>query len=377
LPTGTSVTYTPQQLASADYPGLIGNGERIQTVGVAMVMVAASLSPTGERYRNVANFVDAFFARLPQLQAPPHHPKWTEVKLTAELPGWKRFAPAISLLERQATSVATAGEGANAPPATAAFSRPPTELIFTILPGGTTIEMVSLPGGSFLMGSDDDESEKPIHRVAIAPLAIARDPVTVGQWKVCVAAKGCPEIAAEGGDDAPMTNVSWDDAQHFVMWLQAVTKEAYRLPSEAEWEYAARGGTRTRYWWGNQMVHGLADCRGCGGSFNPHHVVQVAAFPPNPFGLNDMAGTVAEWVADCSHKNYEGAPTTNAAWESGDCRQHMLRGGSWQNDPSYLRTSSRDSYDTYVRYLTHGFRPALSQDGSSTASVTEPKGGSR
>jgi formylglycine-generating enzyme required for sulfatase activity len=233
------------------------------------------------------------------------------------------------------------------------------------LPGGTSLEMVALPGGTFVMGSAEDESEKPVHGVVVAPFAIARYPVTVRQWKECVAAKGCPEIEA-GDDNAPMTNVSWDDAEHFVAWLSEVTKREYRLPSEAEWEYAARAGTQTRYWWGDAFRRGLADCRGCGASFDPRHALTVGGFPANAFGLSDMAGTVAEWVADCWHKNYRGAPARASTWDGGDCQQHVLRGGSWQNDPSYLRASSRDSYDTYVRYPTHGFRPAWSlQQGSS------------
>jgi formylglycine-generating enzyme required for sulfatase activity len=154
-----------------------------------------------------------------------------------------------------------------------------------------------------------------------------------------------------------------------------VTKDAYRLPSEAEWEYAARAGAKTRYWWGNEVVRGMADCKGCGASFDPHHTLKVGAFPPNPFGLNDMAGTVAEWVADCWHKNYHGAPEDGRPWDGGDCSQHVLRGGSWQNDPSELRAASRDAYDSGVRYLTHGFRPAHSDPSSPFAATVRKADG--
>jgi formylglycine-generating enzyme required for sulfatase activity/TRAP-type uncharacterized transport system substrate-binding protein len=235
------------------------------------------------------------------------------------------------------------------------------------LPGGTWLEMVPISGGAFLMGSNDDASEKPVHRVTVAPFSIARFPVTVLQWKECVAARACADIAG-GDDNAPITNVSWDDAQRFVAWLGKATGAAYRLPSEAEWEYAARAGTDTRYWWGNEVIRGMADCKGCGTAYDPRHTLKVGAFPANPFGLHDMAGTVAEWVADCWHKNYRGAPEGGAPWDSSDCGQHVLRGGSWQNDPSELRASSRDAYDASVRYLTHGFRPARSeQEGATTA----------
>ncbi len=221
-------------------------------------------------------------------------------------------------------------------------------------------EMVELPGGVFTMGSNDDGSERPTHHVSLRPFAIGKYPVTIDEWKECVAAHACPEIAAAGEDDAPMTNVSWSDAQQYAAWLARATGAPYRLPSEAEWEYAARGGTQTKYWWGNEMKPGIAACKGCGEPYDPHHPVKVGSFPANPFGLHDMSGGVAEWVADCWHKDYHGAPADGSAWQDDNCREHVLRGGSWQNDPSYLRTTSRDSYDTGVRYLTHGFRLARS-----------------
>jgi formylglycine-generating enzyme required for sulfatase activity len=155
--------------------------------------------------------------------------------------------------------------------------------------------------------------------------------------------------------------VSWADAQQFAEWLAKETHKRYRLPSEAEWEYAARGGTQTTYWWGNAPLKNMADCKGCGDAYDPHHPAKVGAFKANPFGLHDMTGTVAEWVADCWHRDYQGAPSDQAVWSGGDCSTHVLRGGSWQNDITYARASSRDNYDTRVRYLTHGFRLALTQ----------------
>ena len=120
----------------------------------------------------------------------------------------------------------------------------------------------------------------------------------------------------------------------------------------------------------------MADCRGCGDAQQPHHLLKVASFPANPFGLTDMSGTVAEWVADCWNKNYRGAPATNSPWVDRNCRQHVLRGGSWQNDASEARSASRDPYDTWVRYLTHGFRPARSDEVQqhSTTKLTQSKG---
>jgi formylglycine-generating enzyme required for sulfatase activity/class 3 adenylate cyclase len=223
----------------------------------------------------------------------------------------------------------------------------------------TEPEMVSIAGGMFRMGSNEDPSEQPIHGVTVGPFLMAKYPVTVRQWRECVKAKACGYVP-NGDDDAPVSNVSWADAQQFVGWLSQTTQQRYRLLSEAEWEYAARAGTDTRYWWGNAMKPGLADCKGCGG---PHDAVQpakVGVLPPNPFGLNDIGGGVAEWVDDCWHKDYRGAPADGSAWLGSDCRERVLRGGSWRNDSSYVRSASRDHYDASVRYPTHGVRLARS-----------------
>jgi formylglycine-generating enzyme required for sulfatase activity len=218
-------------------------------------------------------------------------------------------------------------------------------------------EMVNLPGGQFIMGSNDDPSEKPPHDVTVVAFALGRYPVTIGEWRRCVADKACSYEPA-GGDDLPVYNVSWTDAQEYVAWLSKITQAKYRLPSEAEWEYAARANTATKFWWGNTVVPNTAACKGCGTDANAALPVKVGAFAPNPLGLHDMAGGIAQWVADCWVKDYQGAPRNGAARELPNCRQRVLRGGSWKNDSSYMRSSSRDYYDTGVRYLTHGFRVA-------------------
>jgi len=221
-------------------------------------------------------------------------------------------------------------------------------------------EMVELPGGTFAMGSNDDPTEQPVFRVTVPPFALGRLPVTIGEWRRCVAARAC-SYNPDGEDDMPVHNVSWNDAQQYVEWLSNITGVSYRLPTEAEWEYAARAGTSTRYWWGNQLVAGMANCKGCGDASDPRLPLPAGSFAPNPFGLHDMAGGVTQWVADCWHKNYRGAPVDGAVWDAPNCRERVLRGGSWMNDPSYSRVSSRDRYDAGVRYPTHGFRVARSR----------------
>ncbi|MBR0842508.1 SUMF1/EgtB/PvdO family nonheme iron enzyme [Bradyrhizobium liaoningense] len=219
-------------------------------------------------------------------------------------------------------------------------------------------EMIAIRGGSFAMGSNDDPTERPVHQVSIKPFSIGKYPVTVQEWNECATAKAC-SFTASGKDDAPVSNVSWTDAQQYAAWLAQATKKSYRLPSEAEWEYAARGGTQTKYWWGDKLQPGMAGCKDCG-EIAAEQPAKVGSFKPNPFGLYDMGGGVDQWVADCWHRTYQGAPADGSAWISGDCPSHVLRSGSWKNDSRYVRPSNRDGYDTNVRYPTHGFRVALS-----------------
>ena len=220
-------------------------------------------------------------------------------------------------------------------------------------------EMNTIRGGSFTMGSNDDVTEKPTHQVTIKPFAISKYPISIRDWNECAAAKACAFVAT-GRDDAPVTNVSWSDAKQFVAWLAGATRKAYRLPSEAEWEYAARGGTQTKYWWGDQFQPGMANCKNCTDIAAAEQPIKVGSFKPNPFGLYDMGGGVDQWVEDCWHKNYQGAPSDGSPWVEGGCASHVIRSGSWKNDARYARPANRDSYDTNVRYPTHGFRVALS-----------------
>ena len=255
------------------------------------------------------------------------------------------------------------------PPATAhPSSQNPTTAKETLKPetsmqtSGSPIsipEMLTLPGGVFAMGSNEDPSEKPTHRVTVKQFSMSKFPVTVREWNRCAAAQACSFVAM-GEDAAPVTNLSWNDAQEFVAWLSRVTQKKFRLPTEAEWEYAARGGTGTKYWWGDQFQPDMANCKGCGGTYDPAKPLKVGSLKPNPFGLYDMGGSVDQWVEDCWHKDYQGAPTDGSAWIERTCTSHVIRSGSWRNDRSYTRPSNRDHYDTNVRYPTHGFRIAVS-----------------
>jgi formylglycine-generating enzyme required for sulfatase activity len=219
--------------------------------------------------------------------------------------------------------------------------------------------MVNLPGGTFMMGSNGDPSEKPVHQVTVAPFAIGRFPVTNGEWRLCFKAHGCT-WAAVGDDDEPVRNVSWEDAQQYIAWLAKATDRNYRLPTEAEFEFAARGGNDGSYWSGDKLKLGVADCKGCGEPYDPKSPQKVGTFKPNSYGLFDMAGSVEEWVADCWHHNYVGAPSDGSAWVEPKCDTRVLRGGLWKSEMTAIRPTNRGQYDAVVRYVTHGFRVARS-----------------
>src|SRR5262249_35129386 len=140
----------------------------------------------------------------------------------------------------------------------------------------------------------------------------------------------------------PAINVSWQDAVAYAEWLSKQTRKRYRLATEAEWEYAARAGSESNYWWGNELIKGMANCMSCGGQWDGGNgTAPVGSFKSNPFGLYDTAGNVWEWVQDCYHENYDGAPPDGTAWEAKDptqCLNRVVRGGSWINGPDFSRT---------------------------------------
>jgi formylglycine-generating enzyme required for sulfatase activity len=221
-------------------------------------------------------------------------------------------------------------------------------------------ELVVVPAGEFDMGSNDFEPEKPIHRVAIAkPFAIGRREVTYAEWDQCVTAGACkvrPDDAGRPRADFPVTGIIWNDTKDYTAWISSKTGAKYRLPTEAEWEYVARAGTATSYWWGAANKPGQANCRDCGGQAGGQSTTKVAAFPPNAYGLYDTSGNVAEWVEDCWNPNYRSGTSDGSAVTTGQCRLRVLRGGSFENMSKYIRSSSRFLYDANVRYAANGFR---------------------
>lgn len=221
-------------------------------------------------------------------------------------------------------------------------------------------DLTLIPAGSFEMGSNEMfEFEKPVHAVTIArPFYIGTDEVTFAQWDLCVAEGGCSHRPSDrnlGRGNRPVTDIHWNDANAYAVWLSYKTGRKYRLPSEAEWEYAARGGSSTSFPWGSSIDKEMANCLGCNAQPR-RQASEVGQFPPNRFGLRDMAGNAAEWVADCWSENYRSAPRDGSAYGPPGCRERVLRGGSFNNDPRYLRSAARFKYESDVRFYTNGFR---------------------
>ena len=240
--------------------------------------------------------------------------------------------------------------------------------------------MLGIPGGAFAMGSPDMEAgrfdtEGPVHRVAVKAFALGKYAITSQEFLGFLKDTGYqPEPCnrthnmgwrSPGGGAAfapgsgisepprwPAVCLDWKDAQAYVGWLNKKVREArpaladrsdgpYRLPSEAEWEYAARAGTTTARWWGDALGRNHANCNGCGSRYDYRLLADVDVFPPNGFGLYGMLGNAWQWTADCWHESYAGAPADGSAWMDGDCGKHVIRGGSWSNIPVFVRSAAR------------------------------------
>jgi formylglycine-generating enzyme required for sulfatase activity len=217
-------------------------------------------------------------------------------------------------------------------------------------------ELVVISPGTFMMGYEESGQ----HEVRIDHrFAVGRYPVTFEEYDFFHTKKGrgLPNDQDWGRGRRPVIDVSWEDAKAYVAWLTKKTDQPYRLLSEAEWEYAARAGTATRYWWGDDPP--TPEQANFGN--NVGKTREVGSYPANPWGLHDMNGNVWEWVEDCWHESYEGAPSDGSAWlekDGGDCSRRVLRGGSWDLRPEGLRSAGRFWYDTGGRFDFVGFRVA-------------------
>lgn len=215
-------------------------------------------------------------------------------------------------------------------------------------------KMMRLAGGAFTMGSPESEYgrnayEGPQREVSIKPFAIGAYEVTQEEWGACVADRLCAAKRADGALRSPTLGVSWREAQAYVKWLSVKTGKAYRLPTEAEWEFAARGGAATAYSWGEKFDRTLAARNG---------PMPVGSFAPNAFGLYDMHGNAREWVEDCYVNTYVGAPTDGSAVVSGDCSMRSIRGGAWSSSAADMRSANRSRINASTTAHYMGFRVA-------------------
>jgi formylglycine-generating enzyme required for sulfatase activity len=259
-------------------------------------------------------------------------------------------------------------------------------------------QMVGIPAGKFVMGSPASEhghfdSEGPQHVVAIKAFAIGKYDVTIGEFLTFLETtkyqpKPCNPILNETWRNTghglayppydeqprrwPAVCLDWKDAHAYIAWLNARVKAErpelagragpYRLPSEAEWEYAARAGTTTARWWGDDIGANNANCNGCGSKWDDKELSDVDAFAPNAFGLYGVLGNAWQWTEDCWHKSYVGAPQNGRPWMDGGCDRHVVRGGSWDNVPIFIRSATRsgstDDGGEYDYSSLAGFRVA-------------------
>lgn len=230
-----------------------------------------------------------------------------------------------------------------------------------VLPLG--IQLVSIPGGRFAMGSKDHEVELPVHLVDISPFRLMAHEVTQGQWQAIMGNN--PASFTQCGSKCPVENVSWHDVQTFINKLNQKTDLRFRLPSEAEWEYAARAGTTTAFAFGDQLsteqanFHGEYTYNDSSEGIYREKTVPVDSFQPNGWGLYNMHGNVWEWTQDCWNDSYIGAPEDGSPWLNGNCSARVLRGGSWIYGPEQLRSAHRFWYGASSRSYHYGFRLVL------------------
>jgi formylglycine-generating enzyme required for sulfatase activity len=299
------------------------------------------------------------------------------------------FSSFLTLQQRLAA--AWPSDPPDEPPSPAAQSRPPGELAQvepskaapdgqpSHKPGGPfrdcaeCPEMVVVPPGEFMMGSSDrevgaDTDEGPQHKVRIAqPFALGRFEVTFEEWDACVAGGGCggyrPDDTGWGRGRQPVINVSWNDAKTYARWLSGKSGQTYRLPSEAEWEYATRTGTTTPFWTGATISTEQANYDGTVNRYGPNgenrqRTVAAGSLPANLWGLHEVHGNVWEWVEDCYQDRYKYTPADGSPWVLGGCLSRVVRGGSWYDFPQYLRAAGRVHFAPEFRSKGTGLRVA-------------------
>jgi formylglycine-generating enzyme required for sulfatase activity/serine/threonine protein phosphatase PrpC len=229
--------------------------------------------------------------------------------------------------------------------------------------GGRGPLMILVAGNNYRMGGASSiiaADEVPRHEVTIQSLMVSVYEVTYAEYDRFASATGRSKPASKGWDRKvhPVSDVSWNDALAYTRWLSVQTGEKYRLLSESEWEYVARAGTSTSYWWGTTTGSGNAHCFDCKTDFSTSKPAKIGTYKPNNFGLYDTAGNLFEWVHDCYHRNYTGAPIDGSVWEGGDCQVRVVRGGAYQSPSSSMRVENREQFKSNKGQYNVGIRVA-------------------
>ena len=299
-------------------------------------------------------------------------------RTAADFEAYLRQYPAGTFRALATTRLARLLAGATDVPAKRPSADPPAEReageVFRDCP--TCPEMVVVPAGRFRMGCvsgrDCQNDERPVHEVELPSFALGVYEVTFEEYDRFAQATGRarpndrrarPNDQGWGRGGRLVITVSWENATAYAAWLSEETGQAYRLPSESEWEYAARAGSTTRYTWGADIGRNRANCDGCRSQWDDDRTAPAGSFAANAWGLYDVHGNVWEWVQDCWHENYTRAPRDGSAWTTGgNCSRRVSRGGSWTSSPRLLRSANRERSDVENRYINVGFRVARTLD---------------
>lgn len=224
----------------------------------------------------------------------------------------------------------------------------------------TCPDMVVVPPGLYVMGDKSDKHESPTRVIRFRKqFAIGRFELLHAEWQACVDGGGCTEKPDDhnwGKVRMPVINIDHAMVHNYTAWLSKLTGKSYRLPSEAEWEYAARAGSKGAYWYGEDVGENQVNCRKCGSPWSGIGNAPVGSFAPNPWGIYDMHGNAFEWVEDCWHENYEGAPKGPEAWVEPNCQQRVIRGGSWYYFSRMSRSANRQKNPGAVKSYWLSFR---------------------
>jgi formylglycine-generating enzyme required for sulfatase activity len=278
------------------------------------------------------------------------------------VPDVARPKPDSRIASIQSSQQVPAAASVAAPEKPAAPAVAPVRSFRDGLPGGGNGPlMVELPAAEYPMGSAGNSlnfDERPEHPVHLPAFAIGKYEVSFAEYDRFALATGrhLPNDEGWGRDDRPVINVSWNDANAYAQWLSEQTGHHYRLPSESEWEFAARAGTATMYWWEGLMKVNPANCFDCGSKWDGASTAPVGSFFANKFGIHDTAGNVQEWTGDCYHPNYEGAPADGSVWQTPDCTERVVRGGSYTSPLDSVRSARRARYAQDTRLDNLGFR---------------------